>query len=201
MFDKLKYKIYKKLDTPERKKMSRMMFIDALKNAHQRGYDAAEALGKEAIIAREEELKDEYGILLATKDIELSQAHKTIQDYRQQIKDAQKAYRGYYHDTIGNKKLVAEISGQIRRLFNTSGDIYKAFITIQDAAEDHFKLMVKQDPLNRNLLGLTQSDTLAFKSIETKTLTQEEIKLVESDIDELAEALQVKKDFSDEEEQ
>ena len=60
--------------------------------------------------------------------------------------------------------------------------------------------MVKQDPLNRNLLGLTQSDTLAFKSIETKTLTQEEIKLVESDIDELAGALQVKKDFSDEEE-
>jgi len=184
MFNFLKNKVYLMLDNPERKNLSRVKFTEALENSYRRGYQTAEASAKENYSAREQDLMDEYGILLASKDIELGQANRSINDLKEQLKDAQKAYREYYHETIANKKLVAQIAVEIRRLFNTSGDIYKSFITIQDSAQDHFKLMLKQDSLNRSLLGISPipDEMNIQKSIEAVTLTDKEAKDLVEDI-------------------
>lgn len=202
MFKFIANKLYEKLDTPERKGMSRVKFTKALEESYRRGYSTAKQIGEEALQVREEDLMDEYSVLLATKEIELQQAYRSIKDYKAQVKDAQKAYKTYYHDSIANKRLVAEISIQIRRLFNTSGDIYKSFIAIQDSANDHFQLLIKQDPLNRNLLGMTQipEEMNIQKKLEDSTLSQEEVKQLVDSIDDLSQTMTAKKPLEEKDE-
>jgi hypothetical protein len=171
MFDKLLNKLYQTLDTPERKERLRLKVKEALEEAYNNGYKTAEEIGQEAIKAKENDLIDEYSILLATKNSELIQARKMIKDYQDQLRNAKRAYKSYYHDAVANKKLIAEVAVQIQRLFDASGDIYKSFISIQDSAQDHFDLMLKKDPLNRNLLGITQ---IPDNGIENKTILSEQ---------------------------
>lgn len=195
MINYIKNKIYEKLDTPERKGLSRVRFTEALEDSYNKGFKTAKEAGDEQLINLKDDLLDEYGILLATKEIELQQAIRTVKDCKEQLKDSQKAYKGYYQDTIANKRLVAEIAVQIRRLFNTSGDIYKSFLSIQDSADSHFQLMVKQDKLNRNLLGITPplDEVAVQKNIKNVALSEDEVKELSVDIDILAKHFDGKK--------
>jgi len=186
MFENFKTKVYLLLDNPKRRQKSHIDFREALEQMYEQGYYSAEKIWKEKMEQREHDIKEDYRILLAMKDVELKQMANEIEDQKKNLKDAVKAYQSYYHETITNKKLIAQVSSQIRNLFNSSGEIFKSFLHIQDAATNHFQTMLKQDPLNRNLLGMTMGpedlDNQHKKSTEHKLL-EEEIQQIQKDIE------------------
>ena len=184
MFENLKLKIYKALDNPDRRKLSQIDFKKALQQMYDQGFLAAERIGQERIENREHDIKEEYNMLFSMKEVELEQMNKVVAEYRAQVNDARKAYRSYYHETITNKKLIAQIATQIRNLFNSSGEIFKSFVNIQDAAKTHFQTMLKHDPLNRNLLGLTISpeDIEKVHKNQEYEMLEDELKEIEEDI-------------------
>ena len=83
MFKTILNKIYLSLDNSDRKELARANFTKALELSYKRGYETAETIGIEKLNEKEEDLRDEYSIILASKEIELQQLHKTVKDYKE----------------------------------------------------------------------------------------------------------------------
>ena len=168
--------IHTALDTPERRETKRIRLREALTKAHEEGFNEATRIWEARLHQVEEDLRDEYGMIVSQKDVQLEQNSRTMNMMGEQLADSRKAYRNYYNETIANKRLLSEVIHNVRRLFNSAGDIYKSFITIQDTADMHFKGMIKQDPLNRNLLAMgaaqNESDVMALAGATKKELKE-----------------------------
>lgn len=168
--------------SPERAERERSRMKAALEQAYMDGYSEAERLWSSKLEQAVDDMKEEYGVIFASKEVQIEQQKRTISDQETQLADARRAYRNYYHASIANRRMVAEITHNVQRMFNMSGDIFKSFIAIHDSADENVRKMIKADAGNRELLGMAaiphEGDAVS-KAEETYT----ELAEIEDEID------------------
>lgn len=171
---------------PEKIKKLRQIIDDAVDKENQR----LKKIHEQKMIDRQQELEDdheyqmglkedEYACTIAQKESEIDQLNKTIQDLEDQIKKSKTAYKNYYKETTAIKKLAVDMATEVRKIFDTSGEFYKHFMAIQDAADSHFKKLQDDDDSNRNLLGLSRSGSNRNK----ETVIEDASSDIEDDVD------------------
>lgn len=128
----------------------------AIKNACDKTREATQEVCKRSYDIREKELIRDYEFKLAEKDELITQYTKTIFDLQTQIENNQKAYQNYVHEAISIKRIIAEVSHQMERVFSKSGELYQGFKNIQDAIEFQNMKLEEADDKNRNLLGMSE---------------------------------------------
>ena len=106
--------------------------------------------------SREKELIREYTFKLAEKDEVIKQQSIEIGDLHIQLDNAQTAYQNYVHEAITIKRIIAEVSHQMERVFDKSGELFQGFSRIKDTIEAQTNKLEKDDDQNRNLLGMSQ---------------------------------------------
>jgi hypothetical protein len=103
---------------------------------------------------REDELIREYETKLAVKTAELDQYIRLISDLQLQKENQQKGYQMYYEDMLLTNKIASDVYHHVKRLLDSSGEIYQSIVSVRDAMKTHSERVNKKDSQVREMMGM-----------------------------------------------